>query len=102
MENKKVYVVMRDWYDFEDSECNGYEVEEIYNNFYSAMQKCINLVVDELNAEMEIEKQYEIDKPTLEDLLSFLEKHKSIYLKQKYGNGQCCIRIVEKEVKQYD
>lgn len=98
MENKRVYVVMRDWYDFEDDECNGYEVEEIYNNFYSAKQKAISLVIDEIESEMEIDKQFEIEKPTLEDLLNNLDEYNAIYLKQKYGDGQCCIRIVEREV----
>lgn len=94
----KVYIVMRYWYNFEDDECNGYELEEIYNNFYSAKQKAINLVIDELDMEMKLDKQFGKESFTLEDLLHNLDEYKAIYLKQKYGYGETRIEIVEREV----
>ena len=106
MENKKVYVVMRYWYDFEDDECNGCELEEIYDNFYSAKQKAISLVIDEIDKFSEVDEQFGKNKPTLEDLLDnldkYLDKYKVIYLKTKYSWGKTKIEIIEREVKNND
>ena len=98
MGNKKVYVVCSYWYDFEDYDCNCYNVEAIYNNFYSAKQKAISLVVDEIDSEMKVDKQFGNDEPTLEDLLHNLDEYGMIFLKQKYGSGQTRIEILERVV----
>ena len=94
--NNKVYLVVRQWKDFEDYDCNGMQIEGVYKTKTGAIGKVTSTIYEELQCEMEFDE--------LERSLTFKKKKEkmlkdnSLTLKQENGNGVTTIYIVEKEV----
>ena len=99
--NNKVYLVVRQWKDFEDYDCNGTQVDCVCDSKCSVINKCLNSIYEELQCNMEFLEQKDgisYNSLTFKEVIDELAKNKVISLKQKEGNGVTTIYIVEKEV----
>lgn len=94
--NNKVYLVVRQWKDFEDYDCNGMQIEGVYDNRSSAINGCLNAIYEELNCDMDfLERE---NKLTFKEVVDKVAKNEVLSLKQKEGNGITTIYILEREV----
>ena len=97
--NGKCYIVVREWTDFEDDDSNYTEIESVFSNFFEAKKKVIDLIVEEIDSDMIYDTQFGTTDFDLRNILKNINEYRAFYLKQQYGLGKTCIRIVEKVVE---
>lgn len=101
MKVKTVYVIMSVFNNFEDWNMNYADIDSVFTNLYSAKEQALDVCLNLIHDDMEViytESHKTTHNSVTQEIRYQLNRFGYVDLKQKVGNGETRVHVIEKVV----